>query len=639
MNARPSGPLQPRLVLLCLPLLWAASCNQTPPEPESGSPETGPGGENPAVVAVDTHSFAEPERVRVRHVSLDLEADFEQRIVRGSVRLDVDRTDRSAPLTLDVGDGITVSAVEGADQTAREFSIGDPVEHLGRPLRIQLADSDESVTVRYEANVEAAAVQWLEPSQTEGGRQPFLYTQGQSIFTRTWIPLQDSPGVRVTYDATIRCPEDLVAVMSADVRIVKRPGVTEFRLTKPIPPYLIALAIGDLAKRELSERCAVWAEPSLVEAAANEFEDMPSMLAISESLFGPYRWGRYDVLVLPPAFPFGGMENPCLTFATPTILAGDKSLVALIAHELAHSWSGNLVTNATWRDFWLNEGFTVYCEQRIVEALFGPERAAMEIRNGLTDLAHDLADLEEQDEILHIDLSGRHPDDGFSSIPYDKGAALLRRIEEIVGRERFDEYLTKWFSQHEFVSVDTETFVSFLRAELPEAAEAVDLETWINAPGLPSDAPSPASDALDRIDAMRTAFLSSGDATQLDRSSWTTMETLRFLRGLPDGTDPARLDDLDQRLEFTASTNAEILAAWLERRVHNNQDELPVTIRETLEAFLLRVGRRKFLTPLYEAYFHSDADAARALYERARPRYHAVSRGTLDALLDWSSDD
>ena len=300
-------------------------------------------------------------------------------------------------------------------------------------------------------------------------KDTFLFTQGQSIFTRTWIPIQDSPAVRVTYDATIRAPKGMTAVMSADRLAPAKDGAFRFEMKLPIPTYLIALACGDLEFRPISGRSGIWAEPSVVDGARREFEDTEAMIEAVEEVFGPYRWGRYDLLVLPPAFPFGGMENPTLTFATPTVLAGDKSLVSLVAHELSHSWSGNLVTNATWSDFWLNEGFTMYLEGRTMEAVYGKDRALMEQQLGRAELEREMKDLDPRDQVLHVDLRGRHPDDGFTTIPYEKAAMFLRRIEELVGREAFDRFLKGYFDAHAFQSITTDDFVGYLKANLLDA--------------------------------------------------------------------------------------------------------------------------------------------------------------------------
>jgi aminopeptidase N len=588
---------------------------------------------------MDVHSHARPAQVRVTHLDLDLRADFGARTLAGQAILSVARHDPKARLVLDTS-GLAIERVVGADGTDRRFTLGadDPI--LGAPLSIDLAPQDERITVRYATRPDAKALQWLAPEQTRGGQRPFLFTQGQPILTRSWIPLQDSPSVRITWAATIRVDPaaGLVPVMSARQRQDLGAGVYRFAMDLQIPSYLIALAIGELERREVGARCAVWAEPAVVESAAWEFADTERMLAACEEVFGPYRFGRYDVLVLPPSFPFGGMENPCLTFATPTILAGDRSLVALVAHELAHSWSGNLVGNATWRDFWLNEGFTVYLEQRIIEALYGPERARMEIRNGMQQLAKEMAELAPRDQVLHIDLAGRNPDDGMTAVPYDKGAAFLRRLEEIFGRERFDRFLRAWFDGHAFQAVTTDDFLAWLERDLlrpaPELAAKVDVARWVRGPGLPEDAPIPPSALLDAADREVAKLAAGTPAQDLATKEFTTMQWLHFLHALPKDLPAERLAELDRAFAFSASGNAEVLTAWLEtaiRRGYRGADA-------RLEKFLLEVGRRKYLKPLYEALC-STAEGkvrARAIYERARPRYHAVSVRTLDKIVGVS---
>ena len=584
----------------------------------------------------DRHSFARPNEVAVRHVSLDLALDFDRRIASGTCTLSIDRRDPAAPLMLD-SSGLDITEVRDAASGATlAFSRGEVDAILGQPLSIELAGGTTRVAIDYATrDGEASAMQWLTAEQTSGAH-PFVFTQGQSILTRSWIPLQDSPGVRVTWDATIRAPKALRPLMSA----IRSGGNAEqgwtFDMDRPVPSYLIALACGDLVKRDVSERCAVWAEPAVVEKATAELEDMERMLSACEDLFGPYRWGRYDVLILPPAFPFGGMENPCLTFATPTILAGDKSLVALIAHELAHSWSGNLVTNATWRDFWLNEGFTVYLEQRIMEHVYGVERAKMEIALAMRGLAAELRRLPKPDQILHVDLAGRNPDDGMTAVPYDKGAAFLRRLEEVIGRAEFDAFLRSWFDAHAFQSVTTADFEQWLNQELldqqPDVAAQIDLDTWIHAGGLPADAPTPRAAAFEAVDSVRNQVAAEKSAAALANSDdWNTQQWLRFLDGLP--ADASLLAALDEARDFTNSGNSEILAAWLAIAIA--ADYQPAMPR--LQQFLLEVGRRKFLVPLYKALLAAPDGRARAMaiYRQARPRYHSVSTGTLDKLLDW----
>lgn len=594
--------------------------------------------ERPWDMAPDTHSFARPAEVRSTHVDLVLALDFDNKVATGHVTHDLRRDDPAAPLVVDTDD-LQIHAVRDQDGRRLEHRLasqGD--EWLGRALTIDLLDDTQRVRIDYSTSPTAEAMQWLAPEQTNDKSHPFLFTQGQAILTRSWIPLQDSPAVRVTWRAEVTAPPELRVVMSADQRD-DRGEVTRFEMTRPVPSYLIALACGDLAARPVSGRCAVWAEPGLVDTATAELDDLERMVRACEELFGPYRWGRYDVLFLPPSFPFGGMENPCMTFATPTILAGDKSLVALIAHELAHSWSGNLVTNATWRDFWLNEGFTVYLEQRIMEHVYGRDRAAMEIALGMQGLEQELSELPAPDQVLHIDLTGRNPDDGMTAVAYDKGAAFLRSLEHAFGRERMDRFLREWFDAHSFQSVTTERFLDFLQRRLlsqdAEAASRLDVAAWVEQAGLPDDATTPASERFASVDAAVSALAQGASPGQLDTSGWVTQQWLRLLSRIEAPT-VAQLEALDDAFAFTRSGNSEILSAWLALGTRAGYR----AVDARLELFLMTVGRRKFLVPLYQALLASPGGAARAqaIYRRARMRYHAVSQRTLDALLDWEEE-
>lgn len=596
---------------------------------------------------MDLHSYSRPDLVVVTHLALDLELEFERREVRGVVRLDLDRKDLAdqvgeANLTLDT-QGLVIEAVSGTDRTPRVYDM-DPgqeasaLQRLGQALRIRLTPGDRAVHVRWRTTGQADALQWLAPTQTAGAVAPFLYTQGQAILTRTWLPLQDSPGVRVTWEARVRAPQGMEVVMSAERRWREPDGAFCFAMTRPVPSYLIALAAGRLVFQELGPRCGVWAEPETLKLAASEFVDTEAMITAAERLFGAYRWGRYDLLVLPPSFPFGGMENPCLTFATPTILAGDKSLVSLVAHELAHSWSGNLVTNATWRDFWLNEGFTVYFEHRVMEEVYGLERAQMERALSKSDLLREMRAMDARDTVLYIDLADRHPDDGFSLVPYVKGCLFLMRLEELVGRARFDVFLRDWFDGHAFTSVTTAVLLHEIRTKLltPEEAAQVNFAQWIEAAGMPADAPHPHSDALARVDAQAASLRQAGPSAvgQLSVTGWTTHHWLHFLETMEPALNIPWMEALEARFRLTTTGNSEILALWLRLAVAQGWP----TVDGPLEAFLLQIGRRKFLKPLYAELMAAPGGKQRALelYRRARPRYHSVSTATLDELLGYT---
>ena len=588
----------------------------------------------------DIHSYARPWEARVTHAALDLTADFTAKTLAGSATLDVERAAGAREIVLDTK-GLSIERVTATDGAALKFALGaaDPI--LGRPLTVELPPSG-SITIVYRTSPDAAALQWLAPPQTAGKAHPYLYSQGQAILTRTWIPTQDSPGIRQTYAASITVPRELRAVMSAEPLTPDGedgPGgrTFRFRMTRAIPPYLIAIAVGDLAFRSLGPRTGVYAEPAVAGAAAAEFADLESMVTAAEALLGPYLWGRYDVLVLPPSFPFGGMENPMVTFATPTVLAGDKSLVSLLAHELAHSWSGNLVTNATWSDFWLNEGFTTYVERRIMETVYGKPRADVFRVLGWRDLATEidrLGGMQSKDTVLHVDLKGRDPDDGATQVPYEKGAALVGLIEQAVGREKFDAYLKDYFKRHEFQSITTAQFLADVRAHLltdPAVEAKIRLEDWIYRPAIPDNAVQPRAPQLTEAGEQAAAFARGAGASTLRTKDWSTQEWQYFLQELPPTLASDRLAGLDKAFGLSERRNSEVLFEWLRIAIrHHYQPAMPA-----LERFLLSQGRRKFVRPLFQDLMDSSwgkADAKR-IYAAARASYHAVTTQTLDAIV------
>jgi leukotriene-A4 hydrolase len=591
--------------------------------------------------AVDIHSFARPADARVTHVALDLRADMQAHELHGTATLTVGRRAGAAELVLDTRD-LDIEKVADGGGAVLEHAFGDADPIKGRPLTVKLGDRDGPVVITYKTRPTAAALQWLAPEQTAGKRRPYLFSQGQAILTRTWIPTQDSPGIRQTYSAKITLPAPLRAVMSAEH--VSEPAAEssgertfEFRMTNPVPPYLIALAIGDIADKAIGPRTAVYTEPSGLDRAASEFVDLERMLEAAERLAGPYRWGRYDLLVLPPSFPFGGMENPRLTFATPTIIAGDRSLVSLVAHELAHSWSGNLVTNATWSDFWLNEGITTYVEARIMEEVYGKERADMLRVLGRRDLDAEVARLgpSARDTVLHIDLAGRDPDEGATDIPYEKGSLFLQTIEAAVGRERFDTFLRSYFDRHAFQSITSAVFLDDVRKNIvaadAELERRLQLDEWVYKPGMPANAVVVTSPALDRVEAQAMAFAGGAAAKSLGAGRWSTQEWQHFLDNLPTKLTPAQLQDLDRTYRLTDNGNSEILFSWLRIAIRNNyRPAMPA-----LERFLMSQGRRKFLRPLYEDLMKEDwgQPEARRIYAKARPAYHTVSTSTLDQIV------
>jgi leukotriene A-4 hydrolase/aminopeptidase len=583
----------------------------------------------PAIdVSKDYHSYANPDEVLVTHLNLDLTADFDTKKLIGSVQLTVKRQKENAnELVLDTRDLDIVSVTSQGNDVPFELKAAD--ENLGAALHISLPEGADTLTINYATSPSASGAQWLTPAQTAGKKHPFLFTQAQAVHARSFIPLQDSPQVRVTYTATIRTPKELLAVMSAsNDPDAERDGVYEFNMPQPIPSYLIALAIGDLQFKSMGERTGVYAEPALLEAAAAEFEDTESMLIATENKYGPYSWDRYDLLILPPSFPFGGMENPRLSFITPTVIAGDKSLVSLIAHELAHSWSGNTVTNATWRDLWLNEGFTTYLTYRIMEMVYGENRYNMEAVLGYQDLQADINSLTPDDQILAIDLRGRNPDDVFSNIPYEKGALFLREIEQKIGRDNFDKFLLSYFEHFSFKSITTDEFIAYLDDTLLiQYADKLDkarINAWIFEPGIPEGAPVPESDAFVNVDNAREQWLTGkSSADKIQTQDWTVHQWLYFLNNMPELLGEKQLGELDAAFSLTASKNNEIAHSWLMIAVKNEYKPA----YERLYEYLTTIGRNKLVKPLYRELSKTpDGKAfAKRAFEQAKPGYHPLT--------------
>jgi aminopeptidase N len=593
----------------------------------------------------DTKSYADPLSFVTRNFDLDLDVDFKTSQLRGSATLELDRVDPSArELVLDTRD-LQVDSVKTAPAGSDKFRLAhfvlDPRDdELGSALRIAMPRDAARVRIAYATSPQASGLQWLKPSQTSGKQSPFLFSQAQALHARSMAPLQDTPRIRATYTATLRVPAGLVAVMAAEGDAANRRGQTafHFRMPQPIPSYLLALAVGDLEFRATGPRTGVWAEPSKVEAAAQEFEDAEKMLQKTEALYGAYRWGRYDVLMLPPSFPFGGMENPRLTFMTPTVIVGDKSQVGVLAHELAHSWSGNLVTNATWRDGWLNEGFTTYFERRIMEAVYGEERARLEWGVGQQDLRLALAELKPEEAwqgALAPDLSLHKGEDG-SAVAYEKGALFLYQLERRFGRPQLDAFLQGWFDHHAFTSVTTPQFVAELQDGLmkqyPGRIDATFLANWIDGAGLPPDAELVQSDTLARVDAQRMRWEQGSLATDaLQTSGWTVQEWLHFLNRATRPQPVARLQELDRRYQLTESRNAEIAHSWFRLALASGYPGL----EPALESYLTGIGRLKLIAPLYEDLLQTPqgAEFARGVYAQARPGYHAIAQRRLDRLM------
>ncbi|MGY0557815.1 M1 family metallopeptidase [Lysobacter sp. A421] len=596
----------------------------------------------------DSLSYAEPDKVRIKDLALALDVDFNDKQISGSATYQLDWVDPDATeLVLDTRD-LTIEKVVGERSDDKwvdlKFELADADKRLGSKLTIQAPDRSERIRVTYHTAPQASGLQWLTPAMTEGGEQPFMFSQSQQIHARSWVPLQDTPRVRFTYTAHVTSPEDVMVLMSADNDPdAERDGDYTFAMPQAIPSYLLAIAAGDLVFKPISERSGVWAEPAMVDKASAEFADTEKMIEATEALYGPYRWGRYDILVLPPSFPYGGMENPRLTFATPTVIVGDKSLVSLIAHELAHSWAGNLVTFSSPKDQWMNEGITSYVENRIIESLYGKDFANMEAAIAQNELRKTIGHMEPQAQSLAI-----RPDvhvkagDTLTAVAYDKGAWFMMFLEHRFGREDFDPFLRGYFDHFAFQSIPTTTFIQYakdnLLAKHPGKVTEAELDEWIYGQGIPESAPVTESPQFDAVDEARKAWLDSGELPATDATAkWSTQEWLHFIEGLPETLDHEQLVALDEAYEFTGTANGEIAMRWYPLTVRSGYPEA----NEAIAEFLARVGRRKLIMPTYAALVKTPEGLAMAeqILAEARPGYHPITTGSVDAVIAEAKGD
>ena len=594
-----------------------------------------------AAHAADPHSYAQPDVVRVTHLDLDLKVDFTQRELDGKAILTLDWKNPKTPdLVLDTRD-LKIASVEAVTANGKasplKYALAPRDKELGSKLTIQAPQHPRMVRIVYTTSPEASGLQWLTPAQTADKKLPFMFSQSESIHARSWVPLQDSPAIRFTYKAHVTAPKDVRVAMSA-LNDAKHPldGSFSFEQPHPIPSYLLAVAAGDLAVKETGPRSAVYAEPSVVGKAAHEFEDTEKLIATTEKLYGPYAWGRYDILVLPPSFPFGGMENPNMTFATPTVLVGDKSLVSLVSHELAHSWSGNLVTSAAWRDIWLNEGFTTYVQGRITEAVYGKALADEEALLSARGLEKSLGEMPENAQKLAPDPRGIGADDALSDVAYSKGSWFLRTLEQRFGRDAFDAYLKGYFAHFAFQSITTEQMLDYLKPNLidkyPGKMSWDDVKAWVYDAGIPKDAPLPTSPRFESIDKQRDAFLAGSlDAGKLDAKSWNTQEWMYFLDRLPDVSPLAKLESLDKAWHLTGTPNAEIGMRWYSHAIAAGDKAVWPAAAE----HMTRIGRLYLTLPLYKAFAATPDGLAFAeqVYAKAKSGYHPLTQQAVESLL------
>lgn len=579
---------------------------------------------------LDPHSYADDTQPRTKSFDWHASVDFPGRVLHAEITLHFEEPAAGGPLDLDTR-ALSIDAVLDANGAPLEHTLHAADPSLGSRLEITVPSGARSVHIRYRTSPEASALQWLTPEQTLGKQHPYLFSQCQAIHARSVIPCQDTPSIRQTFTASLDVPSGLRAVMAAAPRAREVRGdraVEQFEMPQPIPPYLVAFAVGDLASKDLSPRSRVWTEPAQLEAAAWEFEQVEDHVRAAEALFGPYDWDRFDLLVMPPSFPYGGMENPRLTFLTPSLLAGDRSLVNVLAHELAHSWTGNLVTNANAEHFWLNEGFTVFAERRILEALEGPEMAALHAAVGYQKLQQAFAQHAERPELtkLRTHLAGVDPDDAFSVVPYEKGYFFLKALEVAAGRAAFDTLLSRWLGAHRFGAVTTDDFLALVEREIPGLLAKVDAKAWIDGPGLPATFRKPDSARLGAV-----LELAGRVPATSETSAWSVAEWVLYLDAMPRPAPLAVCEELERTYALTNAKNPEVLVSWLTLACESGY----AAVLPRVEEVLGQTGRMKYLKPLYRALAGraETKPLAQSLFAKLHGQYHPIAQQVVRSLL------
>uniref|UniRef100_A0A0M3I5S5 Leuk-A4-hydro_C domain-containing protein n=1 Tax=Ascaris lumbricoides TaxID=6252 RepID=A0A0M3I5S5_ASCLU len=602
-------------------------------------------------MTTDPASNANFNQARIEHFSLKWNVDFAAARINGIATLTIKFLEAIDQIILDgrslemkkvrIGDEDLKFTVENADIFGEKISINVGQHNSGDVIEL---------IFEYSTGAECTALQFMRAEQTADKKGPYLFSQCQPIHARSLLPCMDTPSVKQTYDAEVRVPKGLTCLMSAIGKGAPREDgndwVFSFNQPVPIPSYLLAVVVGVLEKRDISERCAVWSEPSIVDKAKYEFAEAEKMLATAEALAGKYVWGRYDMVVLPPSFPFGGMENPCLTFVTPTLLAGDQSMANVIAHEIAHSWTGNLVTNANWEHFWLNEGLTVFLERKIIGILEGEEMRQFEAQVGWED--HLIPAIKEQYTEEHPytrlvqDHKGIDPDDAYSAVPYEKGSALLMYLEQQLGDSTaFEQFLARYIKKFSGKSVVTSDWKDFLYESFPQKKsilDGVNWKNWLYDVGVPLNKPNYDGHLLREAASLARRWM---DANDTDLSKFTTAEfkslssplQIKVLDIIYAGAPLPKLKvaRLDEVYNLTATANCDLQCSWIRLALKARWEPIiPTAIK-----FVTNYGRVKYLRPIYKDLFlwTKSATEAIAQFKKNVPFMHPISVSIVEKLI------
>lgn len=624
---------------------------------------------------IDVNTYSNFEEIIQKNVELDVSIDFEKQQMYGTVQTEYEILNPSLnKIILDLH-GPDISQInlitEDYDEIPLEYEIYDKNEDkeaLGTPLIINLEslkkeNNDEyekifkdklvTINIKFNTNEKCNGIQYLTKEQTHSKQYPFMFTQCEAIQCRTLFPCQDTPSVKAKYKVKTSIESPLTFLFGGIAKSHYSDSSTKkkimlFEQNIPIPSYLVAFVAGDLEFAKISKRCGVWAERGLASKAANEFIDAEKYIEIAENYLNhPYEWQTYNILVLPFSFPFGGMENPNLTFVTPALLAGDRSMSNVIGHEISHSWTGNLVTNKNWANFWVNEGFTKFMERKLDKNLLGEDMSNLESIVGNNSLISAIKMYGEDSHFTSLspDFSGIDPDDGFSTIPYEKGYQLLVYLEEKVGEDMFREIMSKYIDTFKYKSVDWTDFKQIYeeyvtekmnRSNSRKILNSIDWNKWVTEKGFPSYKMEFKSKYTKEVEDLIGQFLDGKEnpenALKIFKE-WHTNVKLTFLDEIK--KDVKNFDEdlilkIKKELNLVEEYNDDVKALWYEITLDKKLD---IEI-ENIKQFLQTHGRLKYLKPLYYGWINLDLESARTFFDENKYLYHPISRRLIQNKFD-----
>ena len=626
----------------------------------------------------DISSYSNFDEIIQKEVFIDVSLDFDKKQMLGTMEVKYEILSSEIPNVILDLKGPEIVSVEYVIKNEKNeektmipltyeiYSENVYKDSLGTPLKISLDNVKKNIPdeynklsksktlmlcIKFITTENCTGIQFLTKEQTYTKKYPFMFTQCEAIQCRSLFPVQDSPSVKSIYKVKTSIPSPLTFLFGGIKKESyldnkSNQNVTIFEQKIPIPSYLVAFVAGELEYGKISERCGVWTEVGLCKIACNEFKDAEKYVQIAEEYFNhPYEWEIYNLLVLPFSFPYGGMENPNLTFVTPALLAGDCSMSNVIGHEISHSWTGNLVTNKNWKNFWVNEGFTIFMERKLDSALLGEEMENLEAIVGNNELIADikLLGLDSEYTKLSPDFGGNDPDDGFSTVPYEKGYQFLIFIEKLIGKDNFREVMQKYIKKYRYKSVDHTAFKEVLEGLINEKLkdpkkiiDEINWDKWLYEKGIPSYKNDFSSKLLKEAEKLAEDFLQEKE----DKSSvlkvfkeWHTNVKLAFLNYLLDNKnkiDEKIMKNLKNELNLAEEYNSEIKYMWyllaLDKKV---EEEIP-----NIKKFLETHGRLKYVRPVYFAWIEKDYNQAKEFFDKTKYLYHAFARRIIQGKFD-----